>query len=117
MPNFNKSEDALQSNFDKWMFVLQQLPNLQNRPPALQERVFQKLFEAAEIAKFTPDEKTRYEESLKYYRDLKNVVDHSFEEGKAEGKSEIARQMKQEGEPMEKIMRFTGLSREEIERL
>jgi predicted transposase/invertase (TIGR01784 family) len=129
MPNFNKSEDTLQSNFDKWMFVLQQLPNLQNRPPALQERVFQKLFEAAEIAKFTPDEKTRYEESLKYYRDLKNVVDHSFEEGKAEGieegkvmgieqgKSEIARQMKQEGEPVEKIMRFTGLSREEIERL
>ncbi len=97
------------------------LPYLQNRPQALQDRVFQKLFEAAEIAKFTPDEKNKYEESLKYYRDLKNVVDNSFDEGKAEGKEErnieIARQMKSEGEPVEKIARFTGLTSEEIGRL
>ena len=66
MPNFSKAETELQNNFDKWMYILQQLPYLQNRPKALQERVFQKLFEAAEIAKFTPDEKNKYEESLKY---------------------------------------------------
>jgi predicted transposase/invertase (TIGR01784 family) len=125
MPNFKKSEEELESDFDKWMFVLRELPNLQNRPQALQERIFQKLFEAAEIAKFTPDEKIKYEESLKYYRDLKNVVDSSFEEGKAEGiaegiaegRTEIARQMKSEGEPIEKIVRFTGLNKEEIEKL
>jgi predicted transposase/invertase (TIGR01784 family) len=117
MPNFSKAEGDLQSNFDKWMYVLQQLPYLQNRPQALQDRVFQKLFEAAEIAKFTPEEKNKYEESLKYYRDLKNVVDTSFDEGKAEGKVEIARQMKSEGEPIEKIVRFTGLTAEEIGRL
>ena len=100
---------------------------------ALQERVFQKLFEAAEIAKFSPDEKNKYEESLKYYRDLKNVVDTSFDEGIAvgkaegiavgkaegiaEGKAAIARQMKSEGEPVEKIIRFTGLTKDEIEKL
>jgi predicted transposase/invertase (TIGR01784 family) len=117
MPNFNKPESDLQNNFDKWMYVLQQLPYLQSRPQTLQDRVFQKLFEAAEIAKFTPDEKNKYEESLKYYRDLKNVVDTSFDEGKAEGKAEIARQMKSEGEPIDKIVRFTGLSPEEIENL
>ena len=63
----------------------------------------------------------KYEESLKYYRDLKNVVDSSFDEGKAEGKeernTEIARQMKSEGEPIEKIARFTGLTPGEIEKL
>lgn len=32
MPNFSKSEGDLESNFDKWMYVLQQLPYLQNRP-------------------------------------------------------------------------------------
>ncbi len=121
MPNFKKAETELQNNFDKWMYVLQQLPYLQNRPQALQDRIFQKLFEAAEIAKFSPDEKIKYEESLKYYRDLKNVVDTSFDEGKAEGKEErnveIARQMKLEGEATEKIVRYTGLSREEIEKL
>jgi predicted transposase/invertase (TIGR01784 family) len=121
MPNFAKTEAALQTNFDKWMYVLQQLPHLQNRPQALQDRVFQKLFEAAEIARFSPAEKNKYEESLKYYRDLKNVVDTSFDEGKAEGKAEgtveIARRMKLEGELVEKIARFTGLSNTEIENL
>ena len=133
MPNFKKAESELENNFDKWMYVLQQLPYLQNRPQALQDRVFQKLFEAAEIAKFSPEEKVKYEESLKYYRDLKNVIDTSFDEGKAEGKAEgreegkaegkeernveIARQMKLEGEALEKIIRYTGLSKEEIEKL
>jgi predicted transposase/invertase (TIGR01784 family) len=137
MPNFSKSEGELQSNFDKWMYVLQQLPHLQSRPPALQERVFQKLFEAAEIARFTPDEKNKYEESLKYYRDLKNVVDSSFDEGKAEGlaegkadglaegkaeglaegKAEIALQMKLKGLETSLIAEVTGLSVEEIENL
>lgn len=117
MPNFKKTELDLQDNFDKWMYVLQRLPHLQDRPQVLQDRVFQKLFEAAEIAKFTPDEKDKYEESLKYYRDIKNVVDSSFDEGKQERDYEIARQMKLEGETIEKIIRYTGLTEEEIEKL
>ncbi len=117
MPKFKKTEAELETNFDKWMYVLKHLPYLQDRPAALQERVFQKLFEAAEIARFNPEEKAKYEESLKYYRDLKNVVDTSYEEGKAEGKAEIARQMKADGEPVEKIIRYTGLTEDEIERL
>lgn len=117
MPHFSKAESELKDNFDKWMYVLQQLPYLQNRPQALQDRVFQKLFEAAEIAKFTPDEKNKYEESLKYYRDLKNVVDTSFDKGKAEGKVEIARQMKEKGMDSSLISEITGLPIDEIEKL
>jgi len=121
MPKFKKTEAELETDFDKWMYVLKHLPDLQGRPPALQERVFRKLFEAAEIARFDPQEKAQYEESLKYYRDLKNVVDTSYEEGKVEGieegKRDIARQMKAAGEPLEKIMRYTSLSRAEIEAL
>ena len=104
MPNFHKTETELETNFDKWMYVLQQLPNLQKRPRALQERVFKKLFDTAEIARFTPDDRSSYERSLKYYRDLKNVVDTSYEEGKAEGREEGIAEGKAEGlaEGMEK---------------
>ncbi|MEZ4988376.1 MAG: PD-(D/E)XK nuclease family transposase [Saprospiraceae bacterium] len=49
---------------------------------------FKKLFEAAEIAKFTPEEKEQYEDSLKIYRDLKNVIDTAFFEGRMEGRME-----------------------------
>ncbi len=117
LPKFKKKEEELETHFDKWLFVLKHLSKLNDRPPQLQERVFKKLFEAAEIAKFSPQDRTAYEESLKYYRDMKNVVDTTWAEGKAEGKAEIAQEMKRNGEPIEKIMRCTGLSRQEIESL
>ena len=70
-------------------------------------------------SKFTPDEKTKYEERLKYYRDLKNVVDTSFDEGKAEGKYEqnleIAREMKMKGVATTLIAEITGLSVSDID--
>jgi predicted transposase/invertase (TIGR01784 family) len=114
-------EDDLQNNFDKWMYILQQLPNLQIQRRDLHNPAFQKLFEASETAKFTPEEKNKYEESLKYYRDLKNMMDTAFEEGKAVAKKEykigIARRMKMGDESIEKIIQFTGLAKEEIEKL
>ncbi len=122
MPNFTKTEAELETTFDKWMYVLKHLPDLERRPQVLQERVFEKLFSVAEIAKFTPEERQGYEQSLKYYRDLKNVIDTSYMEGREEGKIEgmqernleIARQMKADGEPADKIRRYTGLTEEEI---
>jgi len=113
MPKFKKTESQLATAYDKWLYVLRHLPNLQNRPAFLQERVFQKLFETAEIAKFTPTEREQYEDSLKYYRDLKNVTDTA----KLEGKQEVAKRMKESNEPTEKIMAYTGLSKAEIENL
>lgn len=125
LPKFVKNEDELSSHFDKWLYVFRHLANLSNRPKALQEKVFGKLFEAAEIAKFTPEEKEAYEESLKYYRDLKNVVDTSKEEGmregkiegKVEGKIEVAIELKKNNVPVDIIMKSTGLSQEQIDEL
>jgi predicted transposase/invertase (TIGR01784 family) len=81
MPNFNKTEDELETPYDKWLYVIKNLPTLEKRPSKLQEKVFQRLFETAEIAKFTPEEKEQYEDSLKIYRDLKNVIDTSYSDG------------------------------------
>ena len=71
MPKFIKTEEELKTKFDKWLYVLKHLPDLQDRPKALQERIFEKLFKTAEIAKFTQKERLEYEDSLKYYRDLR----------------------------------------------
>jgi predicted transposase/invertase (TIGR01784 family) len=80
MPKFTKTEDELETLFDKWLFVLKNLPNLQNRPKALQERVFQRLFQIAAIESLTPMERRAYDESLKIYWDLNNVIDTAVEE-------------------------------------
>lgn len=121
LPKFKKKEEELETHFDKWMYVFTHLSQLQDRPKKLQERVFAKLFEAAEIAKFSPKEREAYEESLKYYRDIKNVVDTSREEGREEGREErnieIARALKKSGVSVEIIIQSTGLSKKEIEKL
>ena len=86
MPKFNKTEEELDGMFEKWLFVLRNLSRLLERPQALQERVFTKLFEAAEIAKFTKTEYEAYEESLKVYRDWQNTIRTAINKGLAEGR-------------------------------
>ncbi|MEN0048754.1 MAG: Rpn family recombination-promoting nuclease/putative transposase [Bacteroidota bacterium] len=117
LPKFEKTEEELETHFDKWLYIFTHLAQLQDRPEKLQERIFTKLFEAAEIAKFKPKERKAYEESLKYYRDIKNVVDTSKEEGREERSLEIAKELKNSGIPTEIIMKSTGLPKEIIEGL
>jgi len=121
MPKFNKTVEELDTRFDKWLYVIRNLNRLDKVPDKLRERVFEKLFATAEIAKFTPDQVRSYEDSLKYYRDMKNSLDTATEEGRESGREEmaikIAKEMIIAGEPTEKIIRFTGLSIEQIEKI
>lgn len=129
MPKFNKTEDQLETMFDKWLFVLRNLSRLFDRPAALQERVFTKLFEQAEIARFTPQEVLEYEESIKVYRDLKNSMDTALRKGREEGFLQgmekgvyetnlaNARKMKSLGIDMAVITQVTGLTEEMINAL
>ena len=121
MPKFRKREDELETLFDKWMFVLKNLATLLERPVALQERVFKRLFETAEIARFSESEMRDYEESLKNLRDLGNVLNTAKEEGRKEGRKEgietMALRMRDDGMPLEVIAKYTGLSVEEIQNL
>ena len=82
MPKFNKKETELVTMLDKWLFVLRNLSRLFERPAALQEKVFTKLFEQAEIARFTPKDQREYEESMKAYREIVNAINTAKKEAK-----------------------------------
>ena len=120
-PKCNKTESELETMFDKWMFVLRNLSGLMERPAALQECVFERLFKAAEIAGFSQQELFEYEDSLKVFRDWYSVMKTAVKKGRAEGieesKMEIARNLKALGVPIEGIVKSTNLSMEEIEKL
>ena len=117
MPKFTKKEDELETMFDKWLFVLHNLSRLMARPSALQERIFTRLFEQAEIAKYTPEERQDYEDSLKVYRDMKNVLDTAELKGAIKEKRKNAKTMKALGLPLETIAKVTGMSIEDIAKL
>ena len=113
MPKFRKSEDELISQFDKWMYVIKNLHRLQDKPVKLQEKVFEKLFSEAEIAKLNSEDMKAYEESLKVYRDNYSVI----ETAKSDTRTEIAKRLKNKGIDFETIAETTRLSKEQIEKL
>ena len=98
---------------------------------------FDRFFEEAEIAKFTPQEMREYETSKMAYRDIKNSVDTAKREGIAEGMEkgmelgmakgmekgmnqkalEIAKNMLAMGLPAEQVAKATQLSLEIIKNL
>ena len=103
----------------------------------LTDKVFDRLFEEAEIAKFTPQEMREYATSKMAYRDIKNSVDTAKREGIAEGKEigmkegmekgmekgmnqkalEIAKNMLAMGLSAEQVAKATQLSLEIIKNL
>ena len=85
---FNKDINELETNFDKWLYVLRNLSRLDNQPTYLRNEVFNRLFSQAEIARFDKKELKAYEDSLKAYRDIKNSLDTAKEKGRAEGLAE-----------------------------
>lgn len=96
LPKFQKSLDELETHFDKWLFLFRYLADLTDRPAPLQEAIFNELFEVAEIAQFSTTEQASYQTSLKYYRDMNNVVNTSRQEGRQEGRKEGRQEGKQE---------------------
>lgn len=103
--------------------------------------VFKKLSEITDIAALSKDEREKYDESLKVMRDYHATLEGAallgrregleegraegleegrakgLAEGRAEGRAETAKMMLEDGEPISKIMRYTGLTEEEIEKL
>ncbi|MBQ3691326.1 MAG: Rpn family recombination-promoting nuclease/putative transposase, partial [Bacteroidales bacterium] len=121
MPKFKKTIEQCESFYDKWMFVLQNLSRLMERPKELQDRIFKKVFEQAEIAKYTPEEHFAYEESLKNMRDFNSIESSARNEGirlgERQAKLEIAKNLKASGLDADFIAQNTGLTKEEISKL
>ena len=122
MPNFKKSETALETRLDKWLYFIKNLEDCQSIPSIFKDEViFEQAFEKAELAKLDSVQSESYESSLKEYRDIKGYIDTAFDEGKSEGKLEekleIAKSLKLAGVASSIISQSTGLSKEEIDKL
>ena len=122
---FNKPLEELDTLYEKWLYALKNLYKLTQRPKELCDKVFDRLFEEAEIAKFTPQEMREYETSKMAYRDIKNSVDtakrEGIEIGRAEGKheanTETAQRLLAMGLSAEQVAKATQLSLEIIKNL
>jgi len=109
---------------DMWLAFLTRNDLLiaDNLPKELNDPTLKKAIEVLEVMNFSEEERDTYEDRLKWLRieanTLKNYeqkgLEKGREEGREEGKIEIAKTMLLDGESIEKIIKFTKLTKEEI---
>ncbi|MEO0770739.1 MAG: Rpn family recombination-promoting nuclease/putative transposase, partial [Cyanobacteria bacterium J06649_4] len=116
LPKFQKDLNQLETQQDKWLYLLRHLPDLEDRPPLFKDPIFLQLFEIAELAKLSRQEQVSYHNSLKYYRDMNNIIDTARQEGGVEKAKDIARSLLKDL-PIDRISQITGLTISEIEQL
>ena len=120
-----KTEEELETDLDRWFYLLKHMSHLDKAPAVLNKRVFQKVFKIAEVSNLTKEEKAMYDTSLKAKWDYENSIayaeekaeERGIEKGIEKNSKEIAIEMKKDGMPFTQIARFTKLSIEEIEKL
>lgn len=117
LPLFTKEPEDCKDNFERFIYVLKHMDILERMPWIAKDSVFQKLASIAEVAAMSKEDRMKYDEDLRKFRDTIGVMEGQREEGRRESKIEIARMMKTDGDSYEKISRYTGLSAEEIDKL
>ncbi|MCD8394457.1 MAG: Rpn family recombination-promoting nuclease/putative transposase [Bacteroidales bacterium] len=135
MKKFTKDIDELENNFEKWLYVIKNMNQLDSFPDRLKSKLLERFFKAAEIFAFNASERRAYEGSLKAMRDYNNTmragIDEGYEtgfslgkeeglaegreEGRAEGRAELLRQFKEAGMSVEDIAKYTKLSVDVVE--
>ena len=119
--NFVKQENELESDLDRWLYILKHMSKMDKMPAYMRKPIFKKMFNIAEYSNLTKEERMYYDASLKRDWDNYSALETAKQDGKVEGKIEekieIARKMKVKEKPVEEIVEYTGLSAEEIEKL
>ena len=133
LPYFKKELDDCDNLFERIIYVLKHMDILQRMPFLAQDAVFKRLSEIAEVASLSKEDRRKYDESLKHYRDTLAVMHGQWLEGHASGlaegmekgmekgieenKRDNARKMKALGISTDVIAQVTGLAIEQINSL
>ena len=129
LPAFTKEEEECETDFERWIYVLKNMETLKRLPFKARKAVFEKLEKIVDISVLSKEEREKYDESIKVYRDMLATVQYAedkglekgfakgMEEGEKKKQLEVARKLKSMGVTNEIITQGTGLTVEEIESL
>ena len=137
LPLFDKEADECTDDFERWIYLLKNMETLTRLPWAAKSAVFQKLEQIADVASLSRQDRIKYDEGLRKYRDTISVLQGAYDEGEAKGEAnglanglakglangeELAniktvKRLATGGMDINIIMLATGLSKEEVERI
>lgn len=117
MPLFTQQEHELVTHFDKWVYFLKHLEDFDHIPAILNEPIFQKGFEIAEVSHLSSDQYDAYLKSRLSYNENKAVKDTAFSDGERNKALDVAKIMLTKGFDVDTIAEITKLKSKEIEAL
>ena len=125
LPVFQKEEDECENDFERWIYILNNMETFQRMPFLAQNAVFRKLAEISDISTLSKEEHKKYDESIKRYRDTMAAFDYAVKDGfaKGEAKGEVKERAKlvsnmfKSGMSIANIATCTGLTEEELAQL
>ena len=101
LPAFEKEEDDCQNDFERWIYVLKHMETLKRMPFKARKSVFERLEQIVDIAALTKEEREKYDESIKVYRDhlatMAFAKQTGFDQGKEVGFAEGVEKGREEG--------------------
>jgi len=83
--NFVKPEAKLETGLDRWVYLLRNLPKMEEIPAALQDPEYEKVFEVAQYSKLSREDKEMYDIELKRRWDKANILATARAEAEAKG--------------------------------
>lgn len=93
------------------------MEKLQRLPFKARKAVFEKLEQIVDIAAMSKEDRMKYDESIKVYRDQLAMMEYERRKGEAKERLKNARGMKAAGIAPDLIAQITGLPLETVERL
>jgi len=114
LPKFNKTENELVSDEDKWLYFLKNIDTQKSVPAPLKEKEFGQACHAVERMTWSEAELNAYDDAIIRATDLQGAL----EMAEIKGKTKVAQNLLKTGKfSIEDITQATGLSIDEIEQL
>ena len=114
----DKPEAYPKSQIEYWLYNLVNMESMTEALPfQAQQPIFNKMGGISELSHMNSEERRKYFNSLNKYRTNLSVMEHAVEEGVQKKAIEIARNLKTLNVPLDTIVKSTGLSVEQIEKL
>lgn len=115
LPRFQKTELECVTSYDKWIYILKNMEDMNTMPFIDQDAVFARLEQTASRANLTKEERAAYEREWRNANDYVNTMQFAVDKAEKEKALQIARNLRGLGISQAQIAQVTGLSIEELE--
>ena len=129
LTRFNKTLEECEDDLDKLCYIFKHGGKLNAQPDKLKSEKYDRIFEACEIAAFSEEKRTQYENDMMEEREFNSKIKTAERKGKAEGEAKgeakgvklgiatVAKNMLESGMGIDQICTLTGLTPEEVQAL